>query len=61
MRAQRIRGDLKKSKSWIKKNWTTNYTDGVKKTADKVKKVAKVAKVNILERTPETDILEKAI
>ena len=59
MRAQRIRGDLKKPKSWIKKNWTTNYIDGVKKTAGKVKKVAEVARANILEKTPAMDVFEK--
>ena len=59
MRAQRIRGDLKKSKTWIKKNWTKNYTDGIKKTADKVKKVTETAKTNSLERIPTKDTFEK--
>ena len=59
MRAQRIRGDLKKSKNYIKRNWTKNYVDGVKKTADRVKKVAEVARANILEKTPAMDVFEK--
>lgn len=59
MRAQKIRGDLKKPKSYIKRNWTTNYTDGVKKTADKVKKAVETAKTNILEKTPATDTFQK--
>ena len=59
MRAQRIRGDLKKSKNYIKRNWTKNYVDGVKKSADKVKKATDVVKANLLERTPATDSFEK--
>ena len=59
MRAQRIRGDLKKPKSWIKKNWTKNYVDGVKKTTDKVRKATETVKTNILEKTPITDMFEK--
>ena len=59
MRAQRIRGDLKKSKTWIKKNWTTNYVDGVKKSTTKVKKAAEATKANLLDRIPTTDTFEK--
>lgn len=60
MRAQRIRGDLNKSKNYIKRNWTKNYDEnGVKKSATKIKKAVENVQINKLERTPVVDGFEK--
>lgn len=60
MRAQRIRGDLNKSKNYIKRNWTKNYDEnGVKKSAIKIKKAVENVQTNKLERTPVVDGFEK--
>lgn len=60
MRAQRIRGDLNKSKNYIKRNWTKNYDEnGVKKSVTKIKKAVENVQINKLERTPVVDGFEK--
>lgn len=60
MRAQRIRGDLNKSKNYIKRNWIKNYDEnGVKKSATKIKKAVENVQTNKLERTPVVDGFEK--
>ena len=60
MRAQRIRGDLNKSKNYIKRYWIKNYDEnGVKKSATKIKKAVENVQTNKLERTPVVDGFEK--